>query len=569
MSRTATRLLLLALACAVGVTIVLWLDRLRSPETPPVVTVRAATRAEPVTFNPLFANDLASAVAGRLLHATLVGIEHDTQELVPGLAETWTTSDDGRVVTLTLREHARFSDGRPVTAEDVRFSFAAAYDTRVKSPFADGLRVNGDPLGVRVVDPRTVELTYPAPFGPGLRPLHVLPILPAHVLAPALADGTLADAWSSLATPPGALVGAGPFVLERVEPGVAVHFARNPHAWQRDADGATLPRVDRLELRLMASQDAEMLQLASGELDIPTAELRPEDIPTTTRLSDDGALQTFDLGAALSADMLWFNLVPEAAATRDRPWLRERAFREAVAHATNREEFIAIVYQGSGEAVTSIITPGNRAWHASDVQPRPFSRERAAALLDGLGLVDRDGDGVRDDAAGRPARFSVLVQQGHTSRQRAMTVLQSMLQAVGLQMDVVPLDTQAIFARWGAGDYDAIYHVLAPSDTDPAGLDTFFLSSGPYHLWHPAQTTPATAWEAEIDRLFRAQLATTDQAERRRLVHELQRVFHRELPAIFFAAPRVHVAVAGRLTGVRPGLLTPPVLWNAAAIGVR
>lgn len=568
MSRNATRLLLLALAGAVGVTLALWVQRLQSPATPAGITLRAATRAEPVTFNPLVASDLASAVVRRLVHATLVRIDHDTQELVPSLAESWTTSGAGRQVTLRLRPEARFSDGRPVTADDVRFSFEAAYDPDVKSPLAASLKVNGQPIGVRVVDPRTIELTYPAPFGPGLRPLHTLPILPAHVLEPMRAAGTLGDAWP-IRTPPEQLVGAGPFVVERLEPGVAVHFARQPHAWARDPDGTVLPRAARLELRLMASQDAEMLQLAAGDLDIPTAELRPEDLAEARRLAGEGVLQTFDLGAALSADMLWFNLAPDAAAAGDRPWLRERALREAIAHAVDRQDFIDAVYQGSGEPVTSIITPGNRAWHAADVQPRPFSRERAAALLDGLGLADRDGDGVRDDAAGRPARFSVLVQQGHTTRQRAMTRVQAMLRAVGLQMDVVPLDTQGIFGRFGAGDYDAIYHVLSPSDTDPAGLDTFWLSSGPMHVWRPGQPEPATPWEAELDRLFRAQLTTTDQAERQRLVHEMQRVFDRELPAIYFAAPRVYVAVSHRLTGVRPGLLTPPVLWNAAAIGVR
>ena len=108
-------------------------------------------------------------------------------------------------------------------------------------------------------------------------------------------------------------------MIERFEPGVAVHFARNPHAWQRDADGARLPRVARLHLRLVASQDAEMLQLASGELDIPTGELRPEDVAEARRLEKEGALQTFDLGAALAADVLWFNLQPGAQATRRSP----------------------------------------------------------------------------------------------------------------------------------------------------------------------------------------------------------------------------------------------------------
>ncbi len=568
MGRTATRLLLLCVACALGITLYLWLERLRAPDVPADAILRAATRAEPLTFNPLIATDLTSLVVGRLQHATLVRIDHETQEVAPYLAESWTRSDDGLEVTLTLHADARFSDGRPVTSDDVRFSFEAAYDSRAGSPHGDGLRVNGEPIGVRAVDARTIELTYPAPYGPGLRPLHALPILPKHRLEPALAAGALRNTWT-LSTSPSELVGAGPFVLERHEPGVAVHFARSPHPWQRGTDGALLPRVARLELRLLPSQDAEMLQLASGDLDVTTAELRPEDVPEARRLEQEGRLQVFDLGVGLTADFLWFNLVPGAGATRDRPWLRERALREAIAHAVNRHDFIDAVYQGSGEPVTGLITPGNRAWYAPDLAPRPYSPERAAELLDGLGLTDRDRDGVRDDAAGRPVRFSVLVQQGHTSRQRAMTVLQETLRPLGVQMDVVPLDAQAMFERLKAGDYDAIYHALPATDTDPAGLGVFWLSSGPFHLWHPGQPTPGTPWEAEIDRLFGAQLASVDAEERHHLMEQAQQVFDRELPALFFAAPRVHVAVSQRLTGVRPGLLAPPVLWNVAEIGVR
>lgn len=568
MSRTATRLLLLAVACAVGVTLVLWVQRLRTPEGPAEATIRAATRAEPVTLNPLVAADLASLMVTRLLHTTLVRIDHATQEVVPALATSWTPYPDGRRYRLALDPAARFSDGAPVTADDVVFSFEAAYHPSVKSTLASGLLVGGEPIAVTAVEPHTVELTYPAPYGPGLRPLHALPILPSHRLRDALDAGTLRDAWS-LTTPPDELVGAGPFALEGITPGIGVTVVRQPHAWQRDADGRTLPRVTRLELRLMASQDAEMLALASGELDIPTGDLRPEDVPEARRLADEGVLQVTELGVSLAPDLLWFNLNPDARATRDKPWLRERALREAISHAVDRQAFIDAVFHGEAEAVTGPVTPGNRQWHVEDIEPREFSRERAAALLDGLGLVDRDGDGLRDDPSGRRASFAVLVQQGHSSRQRAMTVVQEALRQVGLHMDIVALDARSLFGRLGEGTYEAMYHALPATDTDPAGYGEFWLSSGQLHLWHPAQTSPATAWEAEMDRLFLAHVATTDIDDRTRLFGDVLRLHHRELPTIAFAAPRVHVAVSGRLTGVRPGLLAPPVLWQAAEIGVR
>lgn len=568
MSRTATRLLLLSVALAIGVTLVLWVQRLRESPASVEATLRAATRAEPVTFNPLVAADLASLTVARLVHATLVRIDHQTQELVPALATAWTEHAGGRRYTLTLDPQARFADGRPVTAEDVRFSFEVAHDPRVASPLASGLLIGETAIAVRAVDAHTIELTYPAPYGPGLRPLHALPILPAHVLGAAHAAGTLRDAWA-LTTPPEEIVGAGPFAIERVDPGVGVVFVRQPHAWQRDADGELLPRVARLELRLMASQDAEMLALAAGDLDIPTGELRPEDVPEARRLAAEGTLQLAELGVSLAPDLLWFNLVPDAEATRDRPWLRERAFREAIVHAVDREAFINAIYQGEAEPLVTPISPGNRAWHADGLELRPFSPARAASLLDGLGLVDRDGDGLRDTPGGGTASFAVLVQQGHSSRERGMTVVQEALRQVGLRMDVATLDARSLFGRLGAGTYDAIYHALPATDTDPAGYSEFWLSSGQLHLWHPAQPAPATAWEAEIDRLFLAHVATPDRAERKRLFDAIQQLHQRELPTISFAAPRVHVAVSGRLTDVRPGLLAPPVLWQAAEIGVR
>jgi peptide/nickel transport system substrate-binding protein len=568
MSRTATRLLLLCLACAVALTLGLWLEQARRGDHDRSTTLRVSIRSEPVSFNRLTKGDAASLVLSGLIHASLVRINHATQDLEPYLAQTWTMSDDGRTVTLVLHPDARFSDGAPVTAADVMFSFDAAYDPLVDSPLRSSLLVGGQPIALREVDTRTVELTYPAPYGPGLRPLHSLPILPRHRLGAALEDGSLAAAWS-LDTPPGDVVGAGPFVLERYEPGVATHLTRNPQAWQRSADGDILPRMDRVIVSIVPSIDSEVRQLFSGEVDVTNGPLRPEDVPEARRLAAAGLLQVEPVGISLDADMLWFNLVPGATSTSDRPWLRTQLLREAIAHAVDRQAFIDLVYQGEGEPVTSLITPGNREWHAADVSPRPFSVARAAALLDGIGLRDANGDGVREDEAGNPARFTVLVQQGHSSRQRAVTVLQEMLRGVGLQVEIVALDPQSLFERLMSASYDAIYHALPSTDTDPAGLMEFWLSSGTWHLWHPRQATPATDWEAEIDALMRAQLITMNQEERRRLVADAQRVFDRELPALFFAAPRVHVAVAGRLSNVRPGLLSHPVLWNVAEIGVR
>lgn len=532
------------------------------------VELVATLRSEPRSLNRLLAGDRASLVASQLIHEPLVRVNHVTQSLEPALAASWTVSADGRRVRLALRAGARFSDDTPVTAEDVVFSLGAAHDTRLASPLADSLRVSGQPITARAVDTRTVDLDYPTTFGPGLRPLHGLPILPRARYASLLASGTLAAAWTTDA-PPSGMVGAGPFVLERHEPGVAVHLVRNPHYWRRADDGTRLPRADRLRLDVVPSQDAEMLRLRAGEADIITAELRPDDLPEARALAAQGTLQLFELGPSLETDMLWFNLGPRAPGGEKRAWLRTRELREAISHAVDRTTFINAVYRGAAVQVSSVITPGNHAWHASGIAPRPYALEMAGAQLDRIGVRDRNGDGVREDIYNAPATFTLLVQQGHTIRQRAALVLQEALAKVGLRVEIASLDARGLQQRVADGSYEAMYHALPGSDTDPSGLMEFWLSSGRFHLWNPAQPTASTEWERELDLLMTRQLSMTDPEERRGAVAEAQKLLDVELPVIVFAAPRVTIATSARLVHVAPGLLAPQVLWNAAEIGVR
>lgn len=555
-------LVILMLAAAI------WTLRQRPQNsTAETVELFATLRSDPSSFTRLLARDRPSLVVSQLVNEPLVRINHATQALEPALAERWEELDAGRRYRLTLRAGGRFADGRAVTADDVVFSVQAVFSRQLNSPLADGLQIDGKQLDIRAVEPRTVEVTYPAAYGPGLRPLHSVPILARARYESAVQSGTLASLWSADADPSG-MVGAGPFRLERVEPGVAVHLVRNPHYWRVVDDGVRLPRADRLRLDVVPSQDAEMLRLRSGEADIVTAELRPDDLPDVRALAAQQRLQVFDLGPSLDVDMLWFNLTPAPDGDR-REWLRRRELREAISHAVDRAAFINAVYRGAAVQVASVITPGNHVWHAAGLSPRPYSLAMAGELLDRIGVRDRDGDGVREDVYDQPATFTLLVQQGHTIRQRAAVVLQETLRPLGLQVEVASLDPRGLQQRLRDGSYEAMYHALPGTDTDPSGLMEFWLSSGTWHLWHPGQPSPATRWENELDLLMTRQLTSTTLDERRALVANAQRILDEELPVVVFAAPRVTIATSGRLTNVRPGLLAPQVLWNAAEIGVR
>jgi peptide/nickel transport system substrate-binding protein len=542
----------------------------RAPATSGDAALTATARSEPRSFNRLVARDRTSSLVATLLHARLTRIDLETQALEPELAESWDTDQEGRVFTLRLREDVRFSDGVPFTADDVVFSFRAVYDKKVGSPLAEPLKINGQPIGIQTPDPRTVVLTFPGPYGPGLRLLHQLPILPKHRLEAALEAGTLREAWG-LDTPPDDLAGLGPFVLREYVPGQRLVFARNPHYWKRDESGHPLPYLDRLTLTIVPDQNAEMLRLEAGEADLVTAELRPDDVPAMRKAAAARRLQLFDLGVGLDADFLWFNLTPAfKARAPGKAWLQSRAVREAISLGVDRAAMAETVYLGAGVPIYGPVTPANRDWHDPAAVP-PVARDlaRSRALLAEAGLTDRDGDGMFEAPDGTPARFSLLTQKGNTLRERAAAVLQAQLREVGLAVDVVTLEQPAVVERLTRGDYEAIYFGAQASDTDPASTLDFWLSSGALHPWNPAQATPATEWEREIDELMRHQVAASDPAERRRLFADVQRIFARELPAIYFVAPRIYVVASARVRHVRPALLQPLVLWNAERLDVE
>ena len=227
------------------------------------------------------------------------------------------------------------------------------------------------------------------------------------------------------------------------------------------------------------------------------------------------------------------------------------------------------MYLGLGEPVYSPVTPGNDRWHDPGAQNHTFDVAQARVRLAGLGLTDPDGDGALEDDQGRPVRFTLLTQRGHTVRERATAVLAQDLGRVGIAVDVVPLEFGALIERVTTMDFDAAYFGFRASDTDPAMNLDLWLSSGAFHFWNPNQPSPATAWERRIDELMARQISTADDTERKRLFDEVQHIFVDFVPAIYFAAPRAFVATSARVANANPALVEPFMLWNADTLARR
>ncbi len=525
----------------------------------------ASIRSEPPTYNRYVTAGAVAAtdVVTFLTQARLVRVNRSTDELEPWLAEGWTSSPDGLTYTITLKPGIQFSDGVPLTSADVLFSFRAAYDPAVASHLGPALSIHGEPLAVSAPDARTVVVRFPETYPAGLRLLDNLPILPRHTLEPLLTAGQFQSAWSA-SKPVTDIVGLGPFQLVEHVAGQRLVFTRNPRYFRRDAAGVQLPYLDRLTLVIVPDQNTEALRLEAAESDLMSnGDIRPQDYAAFKRLADQGRLRMIEVSVALDADFLSFNLRPSRLGGGRTPWMARKEFRQAVSCGVDREAIVNTVYLGAAAPLFGPVTPGNRRWYSAGTPVCPAAtgdRDRARQLLATAGLTDRNGDGMLEDAAGTPARFSILTQANHL-RERVTSVIQEQLRRLGIAVDIIPLDPKGLQQRWIAGDYDAIYFGLQSSSTDPD--PDFWVSSGPFHFWNPAQAKPATDWERRIDELMRVQATAASFDERRRAFAEIQRIFGEELPSIYFVASRVTLATSPKVLNPTPAPLVPHLLWSA------
>ena len=272
------------------------------------------------------------------------------------------------------------------------------------------MRVNGEPLVARKVDAHTVVLTLPAPYGPGLRLLSGLPILPAHKLRDALARGEFAKAWST-STPPAEIVGLGPYVLRSYTPGERIELARNPRYGARGPD--VHPEVERLTLRVIPSQDAERLALEAGELDIMNSDIRPDDLKAMRGLEAAGqaaSLRTGSGGRPGRALVQSRPRRPQAGrgpsvarsrrATRRRPRGRSRGLRQ---HGLSRRRRPGRRAGPAGQSHLALgqaaaLRPRRPARPPAADRRRPEGRQRRRHLRDVHGQAAGHRDSSRSEA---------------------------------------------------------------------------------------------------------------------------------------------------------------------------
>jgi peptide/nickel transport system substrate-binding protein len=531
-------------------------------------------RSEPKSLNPLTAADSTSREVISAMQADLVHINRATQLTEPALAKSWKISPDGLQYTLTLRQGLRFSDGHPLDADDVLFTFRVYLDENVHAAQRDQLIVGGKPIIVRKLDSQTLVFQFAKPDGVEERLFDSFAILPRHLLEKPYQEGKLAQLWTP-STPPNEWAGVGPFRLKEYVPGQKLVLERNPYYWKTDTKGNHLPYLDELVFLFVPSADAQVLRFQSGETDVITR-LGAENFSVLSRQQRGGTMA--DAGPGLEYNFLFFNLndlgeKTSADLAQKQKWFREVKFRQAVSAAVDREAIVRLVYQGRGAALWGPVTPGNRRWANNAIPHSPRSLDRARQLLKEAGFswsTNANGESALVDPAGKPVEFSILTSASNADRTKMATLLQDDLKQLGMHVQVVPLEFRSLIDRvTQTKQYEACLLGLASFDADPNSDLNVWLSSGGTHLWNPAQPHPSTPWEAEIDRLMEQQLITPGFQQRKKLYDRVQEILAENQPMIFLASPDILVGAKNSIANLHPAVLEPYVLWNVEQLYFR
>jgi len=479
----------------------------------------------PKTFNPIIANESSSNEILGQVFSSLLDYNYKTNKIVGGLAYKWEASKDHKVWTVHLRKGLKWSDGSPITADDVVFSFQAIYNLKVDNPNRDIAQIEGKPIACAKIDDTTLRFTLPGVYGPFLYLLSSIPAIPKHTLEKALEAGEFSTAYN-VSTPPEKIVCSGAFRIREYVPQQKVVLERNPYFYAKDVKGNRLPYLDRIVIEYVPDMNTEFLKFISKETDaFPNfpSQFYDDMLQGQAR----GNYHILDLGANNGTSFVTFNENPKFLDPVHFKWFSNPLFRKAVAYALNRQAMIRLALLGHGYPVSQDFLPTSPFYNPK-IKAFPDDPDKSRELLKTAGFSWKQGKLY--DPEGHRVAFSLLSNSGNVQRRIIGELIKEDLSKIGMEVDFHPIDFNELVRKLDHEfNWDAILIGLTGGGGfEPSGEQNVWLSSGFTHEWYPRQKTPATSWEKEIDSLVWKGLTTIELNKRKPIYGRIEEILYQE-----------------------------------------
>ena len=456
----------------------------RSPSSsrPPDYLV-VGIESYPLQLDPRYATDANAVRIGNLIYNSLLRGDQHTR-LQPELAAGWRMVDATTYI-FDLRQDVKFSDGRPLTAADVKFTYESVLDLKNRSPKRGLLK----PLR-EIEQSGAYQLRFhlAAPHAPFVEQF-TQGIVPA---------GSAADAHTNYQSP----AGSGPFQLQAAEPGEKVTLQRNPYYWDER------PPLPGVVFKIVPDALVRVLEFEKGNIDFMQNDLEPDMIPW---LKNNGAA---DVGAYDGTTFQYIGI------NLSHPILKNVKVRRALAYAIDRERLVRHLLKDTGVVAGGVLSPLNWAYDGN-VRPWPYDPNRAKQLLDEAGFPDPDG-------AGPLPRFRLSFKTTNIDlRRRLAEAIKEQLQQVGIELQIRSYEWGTFYSDIKKGNFH-LYSLAWVGVMDPDILFQIFHSSSV----PPNGDNRGRYVNAEVDRLLERGRATIEPAERKRIYGAIQRLLADDLPYV-------------------------------------
>ncbi|MEM9020123.1 MAG: peptide-binding protein [Planctomycetota bacterium] len=477
-------------------------------------------------LTPYVAGDIYASRISEYVLDSLLAIDPDTLEYKPWVAESWEVSEDGLTITYKMRKDVVFSDGHPMDANDVVFTYEWVMNPKVDAPRTRSYFEKFE--SVTALDDHTVQFKYREPYFMALTVTGgYLEILPEHWVSQFTED--------EYNKTPGLLLGSGPYKLaidpKRWQPGSQkIELVRNENYW------GPRPALDKVIWREILEDTARLAEFRNREID------RFGVLPSMYRtLSGDAQLRN-------QADLYEYEYVSSGYSYvgwnqrkngRDTPFTDQRV-RQAMTLLIDRQAMASRIFDNLSTPASGPFHP--LGWQADpDIKPWPYDPERAKQLLDAAGYIDRDGDGKRESEDGVPFVFEFIYSANSVETRDTALMMQESMRQAGIEMKLNPMDWPAMQQKLNDRTYDAI--MLGWGGAVDSDLNQMFHSSqvedgGNNYTYHV---------NAELDAKIEQARTTVDREKCTQLWNQVHALLYEQQPYTFMFNRKIVLYVDKRL----------------------
>ncbi|MFA7658376.1 MAG: ABC transporter substrate-binding protein [Candidatus Gastranaerophilaceae bacterium] len=544
------------------------------------VLVSSTIGEGPKTFNPFNTKDATSATMTGMMFDGLVSTKPDTGEVIPRLAKSFEISPDGKIYTIKLRHGIKWSDGKPITADDVIFSWnkillAGLGNTSTR----DSVVIDGQLPKVEKIDDYTVKFTTIKPFAPFLRTLSA-PIAPKHIFEPIVKKGPkyFDSFWSTTARPENFVI-SGPFKLKEYSAAQRIVFERNPNYYEINLKGEKLPYLDKVIYLIVGDLNNEILKFEARELDIIS--LRGSNVGRYKKKEAKSDFVIYNIGPDTGTMFVIVNMNKRKneqgkyyVDPKKQVWFNDKNFRYAIDWAIDRKNMVNNIANGLASPLFTAESLNSIYLNKKLAQGHPKNINEAKKYLKKSGFYWKKG--VLYDKFNNRVEFDLYTNAGNTEREAIGVMVKQDLEDLGMKVNFKPIEFNTLVNKMvNTLDWDLVIMGLTGTPLEPHDGKNVWYSTGSLHLFNQRQSKDGGIkpddrfpWEVKLDKIIDEASLKITFKDRKKLYDEYQQVIYDEKPIIYLYSPIRVVAVRKKFGNIYPSPLAG-VAYNLDEIYIK